>query len=332
MSANLGEVAVFEAHDGELTVDVRLEGDTVWLTQKQMSELFGKSVKTINEHVQNVFYEKELDKRATIRNFRIVRQEGARQVTRDVEHYNLDVIISVGYRVKSQQGTRFRIWATKTLRDHLVKGYTLNQHRLTENRAELEAALELVRKTAISRELTADQGKGLVDVITRYTRTYLLLQQYDEGSLVEPTGTEPGFVLTYEIAKREIGRLRQDLATRNEATALFGRERGDALVALLGNLEQSVFGAPAYPTVESKAAHLLYFVIKDHPLSDGNKRAGSCLFLYFLEQNRALLRADGTPKLNDVGMAALALLVAESVPNAKETVIRLIMNMLSEPA
>jgi hypothetical protein len=243
MSANLGEVAVFEAHDGELTVDVRLEGDTVWLTQKQMSELFGKSVKTINEHVQNVFYEKELDKRATIRNFRIVRQEGARQVTRDVEHYNLDVIISVGYRVKSQQGTRFRIWATKTLRDHLVKGYTLNQHRLTENRAELEAALELVRKTAISRELTADQGKGLVDVITRYTRTYLLLQQYDEGSLVEPTGTEPGFVLTYEIAKREIGRLRQDLATRNEATALFGRERGDALVALLGNPEQSVFGA-----------------------------------------------------------------------------------------
>nr|WP_200880025.1 RhuM family protein [Massilia sp. LC238] len=141
----------------------------------------------------------KLDEKATIRNFRIVRQEGARQVTRDVEHYNLDVIISVGYRVKSQQGTRFRIWATTTLRDHLVKGYTVNQRRLTDNRAELEAALELARKAASSQELTTSQGKGLVDVITRYPRTYLLLQQYDEGSLVEPSGTEPGSCLHMKL-------------------------------------------------------------------------------------------------------------------------------------
>lgn len=322
-----GEVLIYETKEGAFAVDVRLEAETVWLTQKQMADLFGKSVKTINEHVGNIFKEKELQEESVIRNFRITAADGKMY---DTAHYNLDVIISVGYRVKSPQGTQFRIWATRMLKEHLIKGYTIDERRLADNRQELEAALELVRRVAHSAQLTTDQGKGLVDVITRYTRTYLLLQQYDEGTLVEPHGREAGYVLTYNAARQEIHRLRQDLASRGEATALFGQERGDALDALLGNLEQTVFGEPAYPTVESKAAHLLYFIIKDHPLSDGNKRAGACLFLYFLEQNRALMRADGTPKLNDVGMAALALLVAESAPNSKETVIRLVMNMLAD--
>ncbi|MBE0626601.1 MAG: virulence protein RhuM/Fic/DOC family protein [Burkholderiales bacterium] len=327
-----GEVKVFEAADGSLSVDVRLEGESVWLTQKQMAELFGKHVMTVNSHISNVFAESELSQDSTIRKFLIVQKEGKREVEREVEHYNLDVIISVGYRVKSKRGTQFRMWATKTLKEHLVQGYTVNARRLAENCSELDAALTLVRRTADAQQLTLDQGRGLVDVITRYTRTYLLLQQYDEGSLTEPKGKQPAYTLTTDAARFEISRLQADLAGRREITALFGQERGDALDSLLGNLEQTVLGDAAYPTVESKAAHLLYFVIKDHPLSDGNKRVASCLFLHFLERNNALLRSDGTPKLNDVGMAALALLVAESNPASKETVVRLIMNLLAEPA
>jgi hypothetical protein len=324
-----GEVLVYQTDNGEFSVDVRLENETVWLTKEQMSELFGRERSVITKHLQNIFANGELSESSTCAKFAQVRQEGSRTVTREVDYYNLDAIISVGYRVNSKQGTRFRQWATKTLTDHLIKGYTVNERRLSEKRHDLEAALELVRRTSDGYQLTSEQGRGLVDVITRYTRTFLLLQQYDEGSLSAPTGQPATYVLTPERARREIARLKADLAGRGELTSLFGAERDDGLNSLLGNLEQTVFGEPAYPTLESKAAHLLYFVIKNHPLSDGNKRVGACLFLHFLDGNSALTRHDGTPKLNDNGMAALALLVAESSPTNKETVIRLIMNMLS---
>jgi len=326
--ASHGEVMVYETPDGALSVDVRLEDETVWLTQAQLTKLFGKERSVITKHLRNIFKEGELDEPSVCANYA---HTGADGKVYQTNHYNLDAIISLGYRVNSKQGTQFRIWATKTLREHLVRGYTINERRLSENRKELEAALELVRRTANTLPLTTEQGRGLVDVITRYTRTYLLLQQYDEDSLVEPAGRPASFVLSIAGARHEITRLKYDLAARGELTDLFGRERGDALESLLGNLEQTVFGEAAYPTVESKAAHLLYFVIKNHPLTDGNKRVGACLFLHFLEQNASLLRPDGTTKLNDIGMAALALLVAESAAAAKETVIRLIMNMLSEP-
>ncbi len=267
---------------------------------------------------------------ATIRNFRIVRQEGKRQVQREIVHYNLDVIISVGYRVKSVQGTRFRQWATTVLREHLVQGYTINRQRFEHNAAELEAALALVRKAASGEALTTDQGRGLVDVIARYTHTFLWLQRYDEGLLTDPAGSPGGTLPAPDEARTGIARLKADLMARKEATQLFGRERDDAFAATLGNLEQSVFGEPAYPTVESKAAHLLYFIIKNHPFSDGNKRIGSYLFVDFLARNGRLLRG-GEPVINDVGLAALALLVAESNPTAKDIMIRLIQNMLAPP-
>lgn len=327
--ASKGEVLVYQAENGDLSVDVRLENETVWLTQKQMAVLFGRHVMTVNSHIANAFSERELDPERTIRNFLIVQKEGKREVERDIEHYNLDMIISVGYRVKSIQGTQFRQWATKTLREYLIKGYAINERRLADSRNDLEAALGLVHKASEGNQITTEQGRGLVDVITRYTRTYLLLQQYDEGTLADPTGQPASYILTPERARDEIARLKADLAKRGELTSLFGAERGDGLDSLLGNLEQTVFGEPAYPTLEAKAAHLLYFIIKNHPLSDGNKRVGACLFLHFLDGNLALTRQDGAPKLNDNGMAALALLIAESPPENKETVIRLIMNMLS---
>lgn len=323
-----GQLVIFEAENSP--VQVRLEGETVWLSQAQMAELFGTSSDNISLHLKNIYKERELQEAATTEDFSVVRQEGKRQVQRQLKHYNLDAIVSVGYRVSSAQATRFRQWATRVLREHLTQGYSLDRERFEKNAAELEAALQLVRKAAAGEALTAHQGRGLVDVIARYTQTFLWLQRYDEGLLTAPAGSPGGVLPTLDEAQAAIARLKADLMTRGEASELFGRERGDAFAALLGNLDQSVFGEPAYPTVETKAAHLLYFVIKNHPFSDGNKRSGAFLFVDFLARNGRLLR-DGVPVINDVGLAALALLVAESDPKAKDVMIRLIENMLALP-
>lgn len=208
-----------------------------------------------------------------------------------------------------------------------MQGWTLDRARFEHNAAELEAALALVRKTAQSPDLIAETGRGLVEIVSRYTQTFLLLQRYDEGLLTEPNGTADGAMPSLDEVRQSISGLKADLMSRGEASDLFGLERGDALAALLGNLDQSVFGEPAYPTIERKAAHLLYFVIKNRPLADGNKRTGAFLFVDFLNRNNALMR-DGQPVINDIGLAALALLVAESAPTQIDTMIRLIENML----
>ena len=327
--AQESRVTLYESADGQIQLDVALEDDTVWLNQRQMANLFDKDVRTINEHIRNVYAEGELMPTATIRKSRIVQQEGTRKVRRDVEHYNLDVIISVGYRVNSQRGVQFRIWATGVLRQHLVQGYTLNRTRFEQNAAELEQALALIRKTAQSPALTRDAGSGLVEIVSRYTQTFLWLQRYDEGMLNEPSGERGGLLPTTDEATESLQALKQSLITRGEATDLFARPRADGLDSILGNLDQSVFGEPAYPTIESKAAHLLYFVVKNHPFTDGNKRSGAFLFVDFLHRNRRLMDKSGNAVINDTGLAALTLLVAESDPKQKETLIRLIMNMLA---
>lgn len=320
------QLVIFEGEAGQ--VEVRLEGETIWLTQRQMSELFDTSPENVLMHLKNIYDAEELAEPATTKDFLVVRMEGKRQVKRSLRHYSLDAIISVGYRVNSTRATRFRQWATIVLREHLTQGYTLNRQRFEQNAAELEAALTLVKKAAAGDALTTDQGRGLVDVIARYTHTFLWLQRYDEGLLTEPLGSPGGTLPSTDEARSGIARLKADLMAREEATTLFGNEREGGLAAVLGNLDQSVFGEPAYPTIESKAAHLLYFIIKNHPFSDGNKRIGSYLFVDFLARNGRLLR-DGEPVINDVGLAALALLVAESDPKAKEVMIRLIENMLA---
>jgi prophage maintenance system killer protein len=325
-----GEVIVYEAPDGEVRVDVRLDRETVWLSLSQMTELFGRDKSVISRHLRNIFQSGELAREATVAKNATVQSEAGREVVREIEFFNLDAIISVGYRVNSRRGVRFRQWATQTLREHLVRGYTINQQRFEQNARELEAALALVRKAAAGEALTTDQGRGLVDVIARYTQTFLLLQRYDEGLLEEPKGNRGGVLPAVAEARAAIGRLKADLIGRGEATDLFGRERDEGLAALLGNLDQSVFGEPAYPTVESKAAHLLYFTIKNHPFSDGNKRIGSFLFVDFLNRNGRLFRG-GEAVINDVGLAALALLVAASAPKDKDVMIRLVMNMLAGP-
>ncbi|MCI0509240.1 Fic/DOC family protein [Chromohalobacter marismortui] len=326
------QILIYE--DADKAVDVRLdEGrETVWLTQRQMAELFDKDVRTVNEHVLNVYEEGELEREPTIRKFRIVRQEGSRQVMRAIEHYNLDVIISVGYRVKSQAGTRFRQWATRVLREHLIQGWTLHQQRFEANAQELEAAMALVRKAAHSPALDVSGSRGLVDIVARYAQTFLLLQRYDEGLLSDPDVQAGGQLPSLATARAALDELKAELIGRGEATDLFARDRSDGLASLLGNLDQSVFGEPAYPSIESKAAHLLYLVIKNHPFADGNKRSAAFLFVDFLHRNDRLLSSTGEPVINDVGLAALTLLVAESDPANKETMIRLIMNMLADDA
>ncbi len=322
------QLIIFEA--ANQPVQVRLEGETLWLTQAQMADVFGVQKAAISKHLKNIFASDELDRAATVSILETVQTEGQRHITRQVEHFNLDAIISVGYRVNSTRATRFRQWATGVLREHLTRGYTLNRQRFEQNAAELDAALLLVKKAAAGEALTADQGRGLVDVIARYTQTFLWLQRYDEGLLAEPAGSPGGALPSLTEARAAIARLKAGLMARGEASDLFGRERDDAFAALLGNLEQSVFGEPAYPTIETKAAHLLYFVIKNHPFSDGNKRSGAFLFVDFLARNGRLIR-DGEPVINEVGLAALVLLVAESDAKAKEVMIRLIENMLALP-
>ncbi|GGX89065.1 cytochrome c [Litchfieldella qijiaojingensis] len=312
--------------DADTAVEVRLDTgrDTVWLRQEQMSELFGRERSVITKHIRNIFKEGELDEKSNVQNLHIAGSD------RPVKFYNLDVIISVGYRVKSQQGTRFRQWATRILREHLTKGWTLNQQRFEANARELEAAMTLVRKAAQSPELDTSSGRGLVDILARYAQTFLLLQRYDEGLLTEPAAQAGGRLPSVDEARAALAQLKADLMARGEATDLFARDRGDGLASLLGNLDQSVFGEPAYPSVESKAAHLLYFVIKNHPFADGNKRSAAYLFVGFLHRNGRLLNQQGEPVINDIGLAALTLLVAESDPANKETMIRLIMNMLAD--
>ena len=318
----MSDIVIYQ--NGDQPVEVRLQSDTVWLRQEQMAELFGRNRTVIGRHIRNVFAEGELTQESNVQNLHIANSD------KPVGFYSLDVIISVGYRIKSAEGVHFRQWATKLLREHLTIGYTLNRQRFEANARELETALTLVRRLAADPELNADTGRGLADIVSRYAQTFLLLQRYDEGLLTEPT-TQPGGLLpTSTEAHAALATLKSNLIARGEATDLFARERDDGLAALLGNLDQTAFGEPVYPSIEAKAAHLLYFVIKNHPFADGNKRSGAYLFVDFLHRNNRLIDANGQPVINDIGLAALALLVAESDPVQKETLIRLIMNMLAK--
>ena len=318
------EMIIFEASSGQ--IDVRLEKDNVWLSQAQLAQLFGRDRSVIGRHITAVFTEEELDEESNVQKMHIPPAD------KPTALYNLDVIISVGYRVKSREGIRFRQWASRILKDHLTRGYTLDRQRLEHNARELEAALLLVRRTLSNAELAHDAGSGLAEIVVRYTQTFLWLQRYDEGLLTDPRGHPGGELPPVAEARAGIAALKTDLIAKGQASALFGNEREDGLAALLGNLDQTVFGEPAYPTLESRAAHLLYFVVKNHPFSDGNKRIGAFLFAGFLHRNGRLFGDDGSPVVNDIGLAALSLLVAQSRPDEKDVLIRLIMNMLAGEA
>jgi prophage maintenance system killer protein len=322
----MSEIIIYEDPDVSNPVQVTLEGETVWLTQEQMAMLFGRERSVITKHLRNIFKEGELLQEATCAKFAQVQIEGQRRVQRGIDHYNLDAIISVGYRVNSKRGVRFRQWATAVLRQHLLQGYTLNRPRLAERGLdEAREALDLLSRTLTANALVDDTGRAVLELIKGYAKTWRLLVQYDENNLPLPAGCRPARgILVYEQATAAIAGLKRELMNRHEATDLFGRERGKGLSAILGALEQTMFGEPLYKNREVKAGHLLYFVIKDHPFADGNKRIGSLLFLLYLQQEGMAL------KIGDAALTALALLVAESLPANKDLLIRLIVNLLME--
>ncbi len=321
-----GEVVVYESPEGEVSVDVRFESESVWLTQAQMGEVFQSTPENILMHLRNIYSSEELEEKATAKDFLVVRTEGKRSVRRKIKHYNLDAIISVGYRVNSQRAVRFRQWATQTLRDHLVSGYTLNERRLAERGLdEARQTLDLLARTLRNQSLVSETGSAVLHIITAYADTWRLLLEYDEDRLKAPRDAQPATsALDFHRAHAAINTFRRDLATKGEASPLFGNPRGDALEAILGNLEQTMFGEPLYRSREEKAAHLLYFVVKDHPFTDGNKRIGSLLFLLYLAQEGIERR------LEPSALTALTLLVAESEPANKDLMIRLIMNLMGE--
>jgi len=322
-----GEIIIYKTKDGRAKLEVNLQEETVWLDQDQMVDLFRRDQSVISRHINNIFKEGELDKKSNMHFLHIANSD------KPVAFYNLDVIISLGYRVKSKRGTEFRIWATRILRDHLMKGFSLNEKRLKEQKIvklqELENAITLLQNAVRNRDLNKVEAEGLLKVITDYANSWILLQKYDEGKLAIPKKTSKfRWELNCNEAKKAINELRSNLIKNKNATEIFGQERGHGLDAIIGNLNQSFGGKKLYPSVEEKAAHLLYFVIKDHPFVDGNKRSASFLFILFLSKNNSLLTKKGKRKINDNALVALALLVAESNPREKEVMIALIVNLL----
>jgi len=325
-----GEIVIYKSKDGP-KLDVRFEEETVWLTQKQMALLFDKGIPTINEHIKNVYKEGELEEESTIRKFRIVQDEGGRRVERDIDFYNLDVIISVGYRVKSLRGTQFRIWATKTLKEHLVKGYTINEKRLLQARdqlQELQGAISFLQEKS-RHQLLAGQEQEIFNLLANYSKTLSILERYDKEKLSIIKNTKCRFFLKYEDAINVIGKIKKELISKNEASHLFGQENGDKFKGILGAIYQTFGKKELYSSLEEKAAHLLYFIIKDHPFVDGNKRIASFLFVYFLDKNNFLYRKTGEKKINDNALTALALLIAVSNPKEKDKLIKIITNLLA---
>ena len=313
-------IIIYQPHTDQPAIDVRIEGETVWLSQRQMGELFGVDVRTISEHLSNIFSSGELEKEATIRKFRIVRHEGTRNVTRSVEHYNLDAIISVGYRVKSATATQFRIWATKRLREYLVQGYSINQQRLEQ----LGQIVEVMARA--DNHLVA----GTSEVLSAYIPSLQTLRDYDEGTLSasESTGNTPVWQLTHADAQAIIARARSEFPQDR----LFGLENGDKLKSVVATIYQSFAGQDLYQTTEQKAANLLYLMVKDHPLVDGNKRSAAALFIEFLSRNNLLFSADGTPLVSNNALAAMTLMVAMSNPQEKDLMVALVERLINPVA
>ena len=322
------DILVYEAPGGEVRVEVRLDRETVWLTRQQMAELFGRDRSVVTKHIRYAYKKEELDPKTTCARFARVQAEGGRTVSREIDHFNLEVIISVGYRVKSVAGTWFRQWATHILRDHLVRGHTLNEHRLAERGLqEAREALDLLARTFRNQAVADDPMQAIPAIVSGYGETWRMLLEYDEDRLAMPTSANsPIAALDLGHATEAIADFKRELMARGEASTLFGNPHDNALEAILGSVEQTMFGEPLYHSREEKAANLLYFVVKDHPFTDGNKRIGALLFLLYLKQ-------EGVEHgLNPQALTSLTLFIAESAPAAKDLMIRLVVNLLAEPA
>ena len=329
-----GEIVIYQAKGSKVAFEVKLQQDTVWLTQVQMCQLFDKDKRTISEHVNNLYKEKELQRDRTIRKSRIVQKEGNRKVEREVAFYNLDVIISVGYRVKSKRGTQFRIWATQVLKDHLIKGYSINEKRLREQNArlaELQKTVDLMGRVIKGGELEKTEAAGLLHVLTDYSYALSLLDQYDHQELkIHKTTRRKEFIITYEEARKAIDILGKRSRKKGQILGLFGKEKDKSFKGSLGAIYQTFDGKEVYPSVEEKAAHLLYFIVKNHSFVDGNKRIGAFLFVWFLDINGILYTGEGKKRIGNNALVALTLIIAKSRPKDKDIITKVIINLINK--
>ena len=322
------KIVIYQTEDGETQIDVRLENDTVWLTQAQMAELFQTDRTSIVRHINNIYKVEELDRDSTCAKIAQVQIEGKRTVKRDIPYFNLDMIISVGYRVNSKRGIKFRQWANRILKDYLVKGYAVNGRIRKEQIGELRQLVEMLGRTIQGQPLlSTDETNALFEVVTDYTYALDTLDNYDyERLTIDKTTKEEPFHATYENAMEEIRLLRDKFG----GSALFGNEKDDSFKSSIGQIYQTFGGEELYPSVEEKAAMLLYLVTKNHSFSDGNKRIAATLFLWFLNNNRILYRKDGSKRLADNTLVALTLMIAESKTEEKDVMVKVVVNLINQ--
>ena len=329
MTENLNDkIIIYQSEDGKTQLDVKLEGETVWLTQAQMVELFQTSKQNVSLHINNIYKEGELGKEATVKDYLTVQSEGARTIHRRVNYYNLDMIISVGYRVNTKRGIRFRQWANSVLKQYLVKGYAINENIRKQQIAELRQLVQVVGRTIQQQPAkSTDESNALFDVVVDYTYALDTLDDYDYQRLhiARITKEEP-FHATYENAMHEIDLLRQKFG----GSVLFGNEKDESFKSSIGQIYQTFGGAELYPSVEEKAAMLLYLVTKNHSFSDGNKRIAATLFLWFMNNNAILYRPDGTKRIADNTLVALTLMIAESKTEEKDIMVKVVVNLINQ--
>lgn len=322
------QIVIYKAENGQTKLDVRLEKETVWLSQSQMMELFQQTKQNISLHINNIFKEKELVKRSTVKEYLTVRTEGNRQVRRKIAYYNLDVIISVGYRVKSKRGTQFRIWANQIIKDYLVKGYALNEKRLAEAQNRLEEVsgnLRLMGRIIKQKALSTDENQAFLNLIGDYAFALDLLDKYDHQNVDDPHSTASD---TYRITLKDALNALKNLKQKTGAGDLFAKPKDQSFDSSLSAIYQTFDGKELYSALEDKAAHLLYFVVKNHSFVDGNKRIGAFLFIWFLDRNKALMDRNGLRRISNETLIALTILVAESKPDEKELIIKLIKHLI----
>ena len=322
------KIIIYQTEDGQTQIDVRLENETVWLTQAQMAELFQTDRTSIVRHINNIYKVEELDRESTCAKIAQVQIEGKRTVRRNIPYFNLDMIISVGYRVNSKRGVRFRQWANKILKDYLIKGYAVNERIRKEQIGELRLLVGMLGRAVQSQPLlSTDETNALFEVVTDYTYALDTLDNYDyERLTIEKTTKEEPFHATYENAMEEIRRLREKFG----GSVLFGNEKDDSFKSSIGQIYQTFGGEELYPSVEEKAAMLLYLVTKNHSFSDGNKRIAATLFLWFLNNNGILYRKDGSKRLADNTLVALTLMIAESKTEEKDVMVKVVVNLINQ--
>lgn len=323
-------IEIYKPKTGLPTVEVAITEETVWLTQRLMADLFQTTSQNITFHLNNIFKDGELTKKSTCKDFLQVQIEGGRRVKRRMKFYNLDAIISVGYRIRTKTATQFRIWATNTLQGHLVKGYTLNEKRLKQQAhkyQELKNSVKLLENLLALDEITHDQARGMIEVVTDYAYALDILDQYDYKTLeINKITKKEYFKIDLETAIQIIKKLK----TQFGSSDIFGLSKDKSFQSSIAAIYQSAGGIDVYPSVEEKAAHLLYFVTKNHSFVDGNKRIAAALFIYFLNQNKILYRNDGSKRLPDTTLVALTVLIAQSKPDEKDTIIRIIVNLINK--